>query len=51
MISYTQYSWSIAGTQPYFFQFENAGNPKIYMGSADWMQRNLDHPRRIGISN
>ena len=25
------------------FQFENAGNPKIYMGSADWMQRNLDH--------
>ena len=25
------------------FKFENAGNPKIYMGSADWMQRNLDH--------
>ncbi|MFR5069256.1 MAG: hypothetical protein ACLTE2_05145 [Eubacteriales bacterium] len=33
------------------FQFENAGNPKIYMGSADWMQRNLDHRVRIGISN
>lgn len=24
------------------FQFENAGDPVIYMGSADWMQRNLD---------
>ena len=24
------------------FIFENAGQPKIYMGSADWMQRNLD---------
>lgn len=24
------------------FQFENAGEPVIYMGSADWMQRNLD---------
>lgn len=24
------------------FIFENAGEPKIYMGSADWMQRNLD---------
>lgn len=24
------------------FIFENSGQPKIYMGSADWMQRNLD---------
>lgn len=24
------------------FKFENAGSPKIYMGSADWMPRNLD---------
>ena len=24
------------------FIFDNAGQPKIYMGSADWMQRNLD---------
>lgn len=25
------------------FRFENAGSPKVYLGSADWMQRNLDH--------
>lgn len=24
------------------FKFENGGEPKLYMGSADWMQRNLD---------
>jgi len=24
------------------FIFENSGQPEIYMGSADWMQRNLD---------
>lgn len=24
------------------FKFENAGNPKIYLGSSDWMKRNLD---------
>jgi polyphosphate kinase len=23
------------------YRFENAGQPKIYLGSADWMQRNL----------
>jgi polyphosphate kinase len=23
------------------FYFENAGEPEIYLGSADWMQRNL----------
>ena len=25
------------------FKFECAGSPKVFMGSADWMPRNLDH--------
>lgn len=29
------------------YQFESGGNPKIFMGSADWMQRNFD--RRVEL--
>ncbi len=41
---------SIVGTfleHARIFYFENNGNPQIYMGSADWMPRNLD--KRIEI--
>ena len=29
------------------FYFENDGSPEIYMGSADWMPRNLDKRRCV----
>jgi len=28
------------------YRFENSGSPLFFIGSADWMQRNLD--KRIG---
>ena len=41
---------SIVGTfleHSRIYYFENQGNPEIYMGSADWMPRNLD--KRVEI--
>ncbi len=41
---------SIVGTfleHSRIFYFENDGEPEIYMGSADWMPRNLD--KRVEI--
>ena len=49
-LSETIHVRSIVGTfleHSRIFHFENNGNPEFYMGSADWMPRNLD--KRVEI--